>query len=106
MGGMVTVIVFLLVFFLVLIPAGGTVLALVIGSRQEKAREQAERDSVRLLNEAFRGDAVTVKIGPDTMKYETVVLGAEKRSYRLVAENSEPGHRKTLVFTRSSGSTP
>lgn len=102
-GGMVAVILILLAFtFFVAIPAAAVVMAIGSKARDEKGRKAALANPDAILDAEFVAESVTMKVGPRTLPYESVVLGAKARGYQLIGENAEPGERKTLVFTRAS----
>ena len=64
----------------------------------------AETKAPAILDRAFDGRRdVSFKVGRGTIAYETVVIGAKKRGYRLVSEtlDSRDGSAKTLIFEKS-----
>jgi hypothetical protein len=69
---------------------------------ESKAQKKAEENSPAILDEAFVGDDVVFKINPRSPKYETVVLGARARGYRLINETQDVigASAKTLIFER------
>ena len=96
------VIVVLVIGAMALIGALAFVGALGFMASDEKKQKQAEANAPAILDAAFDGDAVTFKVDPSTLKYETVVVGARARGYSLIGETVEPGGRvKTLVFGRA-----
>lgn len=82
--------------------AGWLAIALVAGD--SKGRLKAEEDAPSILDAAFVGDNVVFKVHPRSPKYETVVLGAKARGYRLMNEtlDSSSGSSKTLIFEKAS----
>ena len=67
-----------------------------------KGQEKAEANAEQILDEAFDGSPnVTFKINMQSVKYETVIVGAKARGYKLLhqAENQYGPH--TLIFERS-----
>jgi hypothetical protein len=69
-----------------------------------KSQKKAEENAPAILDEAFVGDDVVFKISPRSPKYETVVLGAKSRGYRLINETQDTasGSAKTLIFEKAS----
>lgn len=66
-----------------------------------KGQKKAESNAEQTLDEAFNGaENVTFKINMQTVKYETVIIGAKKRGYKLIhqAENQYGPH--TLIFEK------
>lgn len=66
-----------------------------------RSQKKAENNSKQILDEAFDGRSdVTFKVNMATLKYETVVMGAKERGYKLVhqAENQYGPH--TLIFEK------
>lgn len=66
-------------------------------------RREAADNAPRILDEAFDGrDDVVVKVTMSSLPYETYVLGAKERGYRLASETSEGRYGlKTLIFERA-----
>ena len=56
-----------------------------------------------ILDKAFIGEDVVFKINMESPKYETVVLGAKARGYRLMNETDDTagGEAKTLIFEKA-----
>ncbi|MFA5901635.1 MAG: hypothetical protein WC829_21255 [Hyphomicrobium sp.] len=68
-----------------------------------KGQKESEANSEQILNRTFNGSQdVTFKINAQSVKYETVIIGAKKRGYKLVhqAENQYGPH--TLIFEKVS----
>lgn len=99
---MLTVIVILVIVAFVIGGALAVVLAIGLLAKDEKGRKTALANEPDVLDAAFTAEDVTFKVGPATLPYENVVLGAKHRGYRLIGESEEPGNRKTLVFTRET----
>lgn len=69
----------------------------------DRDQSRAEGNAATILDAAFDGrQDVTFTVHMRTLKYETVVLGAKQRGYRLVhqAENQYGPH--TLIFEKDS----
>lgn len=69
-----------------------------------RGQQKSEKDATQILDNAFDGRPdVTFTINMQTLKYETVVLGAKQRGYKLVhqAENKYGPH--TLIFVKATG---
>jgi len=96
-------IVFLVFVVIAVIAAFGWIVlggALLVGKGQKKSEANAEA----ILDAAFDGSPdVTFKINMQSVKYETVIVGAKRRGYRLVhqAENQYGPH--TLIFEKADG---
>lgn len=68
-----------------------------------KGQKNSEANAEQILDTAFDGSPdVTFKINMQSVKYETVVLGAKKRGYKLAhqAENEHGPH--TLIFEKAA----
>ncbi|RKT33677.1 hypothetical protein DEU34_2281 [Microbacterium sp. AG1240] len=73
----------------------------VLGSTS-RARRKAEESADTLLDEAFDGrPSVTYKVNMTTMKYETIVSGAEARGYRLEHQADNQYGPHTLMFRKA-----
>ena len=96
------VLVLLLVLGFFLVSGLGAFLGIGLFVSEGNARKKAEANAPVILDEAFDGRRdVVFKVTGRTLPYETVVLGARARGYRLVSETSEAsGALKTLVFSR------
>lgn len=84
---------------LILFGAFGIVILATINSGAKKSALNAEQ----ILDSAFDGrDTVSFTINMQSVKYDTVVIGAKHRGYRLAhqAENQYGPH--TLIFERES----
>lgn len=67
-------------------------------SRKQK---KAEADAPALLDKTFDGsDTVTVAVNMTTMKYETVVVGAKQRGYKLLSQADNKYGPRTLLFEK------
>ena len=96
---------FLIVVVLALV--AGAVLAGWLGFglfvHGERARKRAEEDAPAILDAAFDGrEDVVFKINMESPSFETVLLGAKKRGYRLTSQtdDTQSGSAKTLIFER------
>lgn len=93
--------------FLVVVVAGlvlVTALALPLGiallARDERQQKRSEEHAEELLDDLFDEPNVAVDLTARTLTYETVVLGARERGYRLLSESLEPTSKtRTLIFT-------
>lgn len=96
------VLVLLLVLGFFLMSGLGAILGFGLFASEEKSRRKAVADAPAILGAVFAGQPdVVFKVTPRTLPYETVLLGAKDRGYRLVGETSEAsGNVKTLVFTK------
>ena len=67
-------------------------------SKQKKAEANAEQ----ILDDAFDGrDDVVFTVNMTTIKYETAVLGAKARGYKLTHTESNQYGPHTLIFERA-----
>jgi hypothetical protein len=67
-----------------------------------REQKKAEANAPRLLDDAFDGsDTVTVTVNMSTMKYETVVVGAKERGYKLLSQADNQYGPHTLIFERA-----
>lgn len=101
MGFLIFIVVMVILMFCL---AGWLGLFLYLaGNRSQK---KAEENAPAILDRAFTGDEddVVFKINLESPKYETVVLGAKVRGYRLMNETNDTasGDAKTLIFERTS----
>jgi hypothetical protein len=98
MGFLIFIVVVVILMFCL---AGWLGLALYLaGNRSQK---KAEENAPDILDRAFTGaEDVVFKINMESPKYETVVLGAKARGYRLANETNDTasGNAKTLIFER------
>lgn len=81
--------------------AGWLGFALFVGG--ERSRAKAEENAPAILDEAFDGRAdVVFKVNMETPSFETVMLGAKERGYRLESQTNDTanGAAKTLIFER------
>lgn len=68
-----------------------------------KGQKNSEANAEMILDDAFDGSPdVTFKINKQSIKYETAIIGAKNRGYKLVhqAENQYGPH--TLIFEKVS----
>lgn len=66
-------------------------------------QKKAEARAPEILDEAFDGrDDVVFKINLESLKYETVIIGAKDRGYALYSETNDTdgGSAKTLIFEK------
>ena len=97
------ILVLLIVIGVVVVPIVGSLLGGGLFFWTERTRRKAEENAPTILDEAFDGrDDVVFKINMETPSYETVVLGAKERGYRLSSESNDTasGVAKTLIFER------
>lgn len=67
-------------------------------SRKQK---KAEANAPTLLDHTFDGrDTVTVAVNMTTMKYETVIVGAKERGYKLLSQAENQYGPHTLIFEK------
>lgn len=66
-----------------------------------KGQKNSEANAEQILNAAFNGSPnVTFKINMQSVKYETVILGAKKRGYKLVHQADNQYGPHTLIFEK------
>lgn len=88
-------------FFLVALGLFGFFGFFVIGSTFRK-QKKAEANSEQILDRTFDGRSnVTVELGLATLKYDTVINGAEARGYALTHQASNKYGPSTLMFRKS-----
>lgn len=96
---MIEVILLLLVGGLALFGFFGFGVLGLVGRNQKKAEQNAEQ----ILDDAFDGRPdVTFTINMQTLKYDTVVLGAKQRGYKLTHQADNQYGPHTLVFEKVS----
>lgn len=96
------IVIVLLIVVVGLVVAGA--LGIGLFSYGERARAKAEDRAPAILDSVFDGsDDVVYKVNMESVSYETAVLGAKERGYRLVAQSDdvEGGAAKTLIFERT-----
>lgn len=79
-------------------------LGIIVIGQANKGQKTAESQSEQILDATFDGRPdVTFTVNMRTLKYETVVLGAKQRGYKLVhqADNNYGPH--TLIFEKIDG---
>lgn len=75
---------------------------LVLGG-VSKGQKKSESNADQTLDAAFNGAPdVTFKINMQSVKYETVILGAKKRGYKLVHQADNQYGPHTLIFEKVS----
>ncbi|WP_336647521.1 hypothetical protein [Microbacterium sp. MMO-10] len=73
----------------------------ILGSTSRRQRN-AELNAEQILDDAFDGSPdVTFTINMTTVKYETVILGAKQRGYRLVHQADTQYGPRTLIFEKA-----
>lgn len=102
MGILIALVVFVILFFVVVYGLAGW-LGFGLFVSETNKQKKAEENAPAILDEAFVGDDVVFKINCVSPKYETVVLGAKARGYRLLNETatSSSGLDKTLIFEKA-----
>ena len=102
MGFLIAVIVVVIVGFIAMLCLAGW-LGFGLFVYGNRAGAKAEANAPSILDKAFVGDDVVFKINMESPKYETVVLGAKARGYRLCSESNDTanGSAKTLIFERA-----
>lgn len=66
-----------------------------------KGQKKSEANAEQILNAAFNGAPnVTFKITMQSVKYETVILGAKKRGYKLIHQADNQYGPHTLIFEK------
>lgn len=101
MGILIGIVVVVILGMILIYGLGGMLaIGLVVGGN--KIQKKAEANAPGILDRAFVGDDVVFKVNLESPKYETVVLGAKARGYRLMNEtnNTASGSAKTLIFER------
>ncbi|WP_433584546.1 hypothetical protein [Microbacterium hydrocarbonoxydans] len=70
--------------------------------RLESDQKKAEANAEESLNALFDGTPdVTFSGGWRSMKYETVIVGAKKRGYKLAHQAGDPKRTFTLMFEKA-----
>lgn len=73
---------------------------IVLGS-VNRGQKRSEANAEEILDKAFDGSPnVTFKITMQSVKYETVILGAKKRGYRLIHQADNQYGPHTLIFEK------
>lgn len=92
---------------LVVLIVGGMMIAGFFGfglfAYGEHARAKAEERAPAILDAAFDGrENVVYKVNMESVSFETAVLGAKERGYRLLShtDDTPDGVAKTLIFER------
>lgn len=77
------------------------VLGFVVIAKVERDQKKSETNAEPALDELFDGrDDVTFSGHMRTMKYETVIVGAKKRGYKLEHQAGDPKGAFTLIFAK------
>lgn len=87
----------------------GAVVWIVFGTlaKVEGDQKKAEQNAEAILNKTFDGrEDVSFPLNMRTLKYETVVLGAKKRGYKLTHEARNQYGPSMLIFEKVSPSLP
>lgn len=72
----------------------------VVLLRMESKQKRAERNTDAILDETFDGRPdVAVKVHMQGLKYETYVIGAKQRGYRLATDGTTNGYG-ALIFEK------
>lgn len=67
----------------------------------ERKRKKAEANAPALLDDLFNGEeTVSVTLNFTTMKFDTVVVGAKERGYRLIGQASNQYGPSSAVFEK------
>lgn len=86
-----------IVFGLMLLGLFGFVVLAGVNRGQKKSEANAEQ----ILDDAFDGSSnVTFKINMQTVKYETVIVGAKDRGYKLIHQADNQYGPHTLIFEK------
>ena len=93
--------------FLAVLVIGGMMLAGWLGfglfALGQHTRKKAEANAPAILDKAFDGRAdVVFKVNLESPSFETVVLGAKERGYKLDNQTNDlpDGSAKTLIFEK------
>lgn len=91
----------ILLLLLVLMIAGFGVLGWWVLLHAENRQEAAERNAESILDATFDGrEDVSFTVNLKTLKYETVVIGAKQRGYRLTSQEDTEYGPRALVFEK------
>lgn len=72
----------------------------IVGIRMENKQKKAEANADQILDETFDGrDDIAVHVHMQGLKYETYVLGAKQRGYKVAADGTTNGYG-SLVFEK------
>ncbi|MCT9624250.1 hypothetical protein HWD94_03815 [Pseudarthrobacter equi] len=100
-------IIFAIVVVVLMFGVGGWIaIGLIIS--EDRSKKKAEANAPDILDKSFIGDDVVFKINAASPKYETVVLGAKARGYRLTSQTDDTstGSAKTLIFEKVPAAEP
>lgn len=76
--------------------------AMILISSTGRAQKKAEADAPKTLDSTFDGsETVTVAVNMSTMKYETVIVGAKERGYKLLSQADNQYGPHTLIFEKA-----
>lgn len=68
-----------------------------------KGQKKAESNAEQTLDAAFDGSPnVTFKINMQSVKYETVIIGAKSRGYKLIHQADNQYGPHTLIFEKTT----
>ena len=86
-----------------LLLAAAACIALYLGVKKYTEHE-TQKNAQQILDQTFDGsETATYKVGsPRHLKFDQVLVGAEKRGYKLHVKNQESKKLTTLVFKKAS----
>lgn len=68
-----------------------------------RGQKKSEANAEQILDDAFNGaNTVTFKINMQSVKYETVIIGARARGYKLIHQADNQYGPHTLIFEKAS----
>lgn len=87
----------LILFAIAIFGIGGVIVMASVNRGQKRSEANAEQ----ILNNAFNGkEHVTFTINMQSVKYETVVIGAKKRGYKLIHQADGKYGPEKLIFEK------
>lgn len=90
-----------LILFGVVGVVGGIILAFVLVLRAESKQRKAEANAAQILDAEFDGRPdVSVNVTMVGLKYDTYVIGAKQRGYRLLSDGRTNGYGP-VVFEKA-----
>ncbi len=97
---MLTFVLFVVVLLIVgTCAAGWLTIGMIVSGN--KSKKKAETNAPAILDEAFNeSPTVVFKINSKSPEYETVVLGAKDRGYRILTQTDTSQITKTLIFEK------
>lgn len=67
-----------------------------------RGQKKSEANAEQILDDAFDGTPhVTFKINMQTVKYETAIIGAQTRGYKLIHQADNQYGPHTLIFEKA-----